>query len=126
MSEELNLHGTTDAAVWAKEFCRLFPDADEGLMISWFANAIMTGVDSVPNAPTWQDIGTAPKDGTKVLLYCAKASKQTKSRQGMQAVDYWHTVKNDGFQGWGKFNKTYFPATHWMPLPKPPQSGEGE
>jgi len=69
----------------------------------------------------WQPIETAPKDGTRVLLYCAKASTQTKWRQGMQAVDYWRTRENAGFEGWGKFNKSHFPATHWMPLPEPPE-----
>jgi len=38
---------TTDAQEWAQEFMRLFGDRrdeiDEGLMISWFANAIETG-----------------------------------------------------------------------------------
>ncbi len=38
-----------DARVWAKEFCRLFPGHDEGLMISWFANAIMAGYDYAVN-----------------------------------------------------------------------------
>lgn len=38
---------TMDAKVWADEFMRLFGDKrheiDEGLMIAWFANAIMRG-----------------------------------------------------------------------------------
>jgi hypothetical protein len=44
---------TTDAHEWARAFCQRFatvsrgseadPDDDEGLMISWFANAIETG-----------------------------------------------------------------------------------
>lgn len=49
------LHATTDARIWAEEFCRLFagraitngPWTDgmvgEGLMVGWFANAIETG-----------------------------------------------------------------------------------
>lgn len=37
------LLSTTNAQEWAAEFCRLNPDMDEGLMISWFANAIETG-----------------------------------------------------------------------------------
>lgn len=40
---------TMDAKVWAEEFMRLFGDKrqeiDEGLMIAWFANAIMRGYD---------------------------------------------------------------------------------
>ena len=58
---EPNLHDTTDARVWAAEFCKMYPsalcqiegkegvtDGDdfEGIMIGWFANAIMAGVDS--------------------------------------------------------------------------------
>lgn len=44
---------TTDAAVWAEEWCRIARDIeasddgrqviDEGWMIGWFANAIETG-----------------------------------------------------------------------------------
>jgi hypothetical protein len=34
-----------DARDWASEFCRLFPGHDEGLMIGWFANALMRGFD---------------------------------------------------------------------------------
>lgn len=49
MSKEINLHETDDAVVWAKEFMRIFgdrrDDIDEGLMISWFANAIMMKED---------------------------------------------------------------------------------
>lgn len=40
---------STDAQLWAKEFMKLFEEKkesiDEGLMISWFANAIMAGHD---------------------------------------------------------------------------------
>lgn len=58
---EVNLHDTTDASAWAKEFCKRWPsalcqiegkegvedgDRFEGIMIGWFANAIMAGVDS--------------------------------------------------------------------------------
>ena len=57
---EINLHGTTDATVWAQEFCKRYASAvcqiegHEGVtqgddfmdtMRGWFANAIMTGVD---------------------------------------------------------------------------------
>ena len=48
MTNEERLRSTTDAAVWAEEFCRVMrayvvPVIDEGLMISWFANAIEMG-----------------------------------------------------------------------------------
>ena len=34
-----------DARDWAQAFCERFPGHDEGLMISWFANALMRGYD---------------------------------------------------------------------------------
>jgi hypothetical protein len=40
----INLHATTDAMVWAREYVRMH-GGDEGLMLSWFANAIETGRD---------------------------------------------------------------------------------
>ena len=58
---EVDLHSTTDATVWADEFCKRWPTAlsqvegREGveseddwreIMVGWFANAIMAGVDS--------------------------------------------------------------------------------
>lgn len=53
MTTEANLHGTTDASVWAREWCRIAREIeiakdgrmviDEDWMISWFANAIMAG-----------------------------------------------------------------------------------
>jgi len=37
-----------DASKWAAAFCQIHPDAnvDEGLMIVWFANAIMHTLDT--------------------------------------------------------------------------------
>ncbi len=44
-----NLNWNMDARDWAAEFMRLFSDRrgeiDEGLMLAWFANAIMCGYD---------------------------------------------------------------------------------
>lgn len=37
---------TMDAAVWAAEYAKRHPGADEGEMIGWFANAIMAGYDT--------------------------------------------------------------------------------
>lgn len=120
MSEELNLHGTIDAKVWAKEFCRLFPDAYEGLMISWFANAIMTGVDSVPRADEWHDISTLPseyEDGRELLVADVDSEVH-------------HVCWDNKFENWWpirghrplEVDEVFF----WMPLYKPPQSMEGE
>lgn len=40
---EILLELGIDAAKWAQEFCLINPDIDEGVMISWFANAIEAG-----------------------------------------------------------------------------------
>lgn len=34
-----------DARDWAAAFCKINPGADEGTMITWFANALMRGYD---------------------------------------------------------------------------------
>lgn len=53
MNLDTKLIGEFDATVWADEFCRRFSVTriadgeamDEGLMLGWFANAIMAGYD---------------------------------------------------------------------------------
>ena len=62
MKDELafKLHSTTDAWVWAQEFCARFNLFTEdgvvqdphGLMVGWFANAIETGRAAGILAPT--------------------------------------------------------------------------
>jgi len=66
----------------------------------------------------WLLIETAPKDGTSVLLGRFAPGKD---RDGLQKVDWWRTsIEKHGFTGFGHFNATYWPATHWMPLPATP------
>ena len=43
--KEHELYETTDATVWAREFCKRWPGIDEHTMLGWFANAIMCGHD---------------------------------------------------------------------------------
>lgn len=54
MEKEINLHDCIDARIWAKEFSKMYPvilkdgegaTSTEELMIGWFANSIMAGVD---------------------------------------------------------------------------------
>lgn len=62
----------------------------------------------------WQLIETAPRDGTEVLCVCMQAADKTMI--GTVKVDSWQ----DRYNGFGKFNDRYWPATHWMPLPPLP------
>lgn len=70
---------------------------------------------------TWQPIETAPKDGTEILLG-RFVDKCQFGHNNTVAVDYWHDVtRKDKFNGFGQFNPTYWPPTHWMPIPAPPE-----
>ena len=77
--KEPNLHDTTDASVWAAEFCKRWTTAlcqiegREGveteenfkeIMLGWFANAIMAGVDSEARKHVGinYDMAEAPRD----------------------------------------------------------------
>jgi hypothetical protein len=79
-------------------------------------------------ADPWQPIETAPKDGTKILVYTV---------HGEIELTFWFTVETDRYDdvGDGLYRKREetvaegwngnFP-THWMPLPTPPRAtGEG-
>lgn len=80
----------------------------------------------------WQPIETAPKDGTRMVLFCERVvsrihtghwfshEKQTDGVTSWRYSGWWL----DGFQH--PFNQPPFEPTHWMPLPDPPQRrGEG-
>jgi hypothetical protein len=60
----------------------------------------------------WQQIETAPKDGTKILAYgCSRHyPSETFTR-----IQWFVSEIND----WGAHGVAIIP-THWMPLPDPP------
>ena len=68
----------------------------------------------------WQDIETAPKDGTEVLICWFNGV------QHYQVERVWW----NGTQ-WGNDYQTFteregWAPSHWMPLPEPPTSGRGK
>lgn len=71
----------------------------------------------------WQNIETAPKDGTPVLVFPATWSGRTASvaiwdddKYAKKPRPYWH--REDGF---GRVTiSRENPPTHWMPLPDAP------
>lgn len=71
----------------------------------------------------WQPIETAPKDRTRLLV--ARFADKPADKNGYMCVDWWRDHKRDdvSYTGFGGFNKHYWPATHWMPLPAPPKAG---
>ena len=73
---------------------------------------IDAGRQSIACTNGWRPIETAPKDGTKVLLW----------NNGGMDIYWWHENKYDDIPNW--ISETgWTPATpnHWQPLPKPPQ-----
>lgn len=64
--------------------------------------------------PRWQDIRTAPKDGTVIFAFDAD-----------RPVGWGLPVKWNNRMSWinGERGKALGP-THWMPLPPPPKDGE--
>ncbi len=44
---DMQIHSNPRADAWAKFYKETFPESDEGLMIGWFANAMMAMHDSL-------------------------------------------------------------------------------
>lgn len=70
----------------------------------------------------WQPIETAPKDGTKILVFTIRGDIE---------LSGWYELKHDVFDEvegglYRKRQETYAKGwngnhpTHWMPLPEPP------
>jgi hypothetical protein len=68
----------------------------------------------------WKPIETAPKDGTRVLLFFDKHNCRG-MRESEVVLGFWHQPGNPlhkrFWTGWGASRVT---ATHWMPLPEAP------
>jgi hypothetical protein len=86
----------------------------------------------------WQDIETAPKDGTEILLFVEKTPQEhifgkAPFRKTFQVVGHWGktTIRKylDGKyqEGWlrdGARSGITGRIIHWMPLPLPPSEQE--
>lgn len=75
-----------------------------------------------PPADSWQPIETAPKDGSRILVYqppnmWRRHPASTGEREEFIQVVYWHQPGNPERNGF--WTPTIRP-THWMPLPDPP------
>lgn len=67
----------------------------------------------------WQDISTAPRDGTRVLLLDDDGETILSGLWGRRFF-----AKNDSDWQWVMFegdSETLCNPTHWMPLPQPPK-----
>lgn len=89
-----------DAAAWAKSFCDHFPDADEGLMIGWFANAMMAMHDHLMQKHEWTEKRTANRDVVGALkdddVYemLVRAAASHAKNKGSTGVKAWCLANN--------------------------------
>lgn len=84
---------------------------------------------------TWQDIGTAPRDGSFILLHVPDAQLETgpvtigmffreelRGEDGRFKPGLWYPAD---WSGWlatdGDNSPSWCNPTHWMPLPEPPK-----
>lgn len=73
-------------------------------------------IEAIDVSSKWFPIESAPKDGTRILVYSTK--NKLESYKSGPHVDRHNKTYAGGF---GKFNSSYYPATHWHPLPPAPK-----
>ena len=106
---------------WASDM-RMFGSADQDLreaadMLERLSTQPQP--DAAVAVEQWQPIETAPKDGAPFVA--GRFTGEGKNHDGLQQVDRWHSKsRGDSYDGLGKFNTQFWPATHWMPLLAPP------
>lgn len=89
-------------------------------------DAALSALDEVMKEVGWQDINTAPKDETVVILLETYPRKNSASAYHVSTARFvenrWYEVNtsaDDGHVGLCDH------ATHWQPLPQPPAESEG-
>lgn len=68
---------------------------------------------------TWRSIKDDPPPKDRCILLICMSPSAPKHRKRFMAVDMWDEQYDGGF---GSFNSQMWPATHWMPLPEPPDA----
>ena len=71
----------------------------------------------------WQSMGSAPKDGTLILLYVPVYNSDPIMGIGFYAEDgYWRVADNPNPKSWYRTNVGVLVCTpdYWMALPEPP------
>lgn len=91
-------------------------------LLSEAVGALAVCAAHLPAAPAWQDISTAPKDGTWVLLHSPDSIHAAFIGRWCDDSDF-----PDG-GAWWPDHDAGFPIdvdpSHWQPLPSPPKQGD--
>lgn len=70
----------------------------------------------------WQPIKTAPKDGSSVLLYGIQEPHELiKCDKPIVFSGYWDLTDDAWVSSGSTWTGPFYEATHWMPLPEPPE-----
>lgn len=69
--------------------------------------------------PPWQPIETAPRDGTRILVY-GKLGFESEPGIGTVRWDSFHKEWNCDPCEASEYEPEACAVTHWMPLPEPP------
>ncbi len=89
-------------------------------MLEW----AMEGPSPAPAA--WQPIATAPKDGTEMDLWCINVRYPSKGNERITNCkwihDDWGWCMIGGTGSFIRIQDRGLEATHWQPLPTPPQA----
>ena len=81
-------------------------------------DAARAEVKRLREAAAWRPIETAPRDGTRVLVYPAWYDAKSNDYRAGEA--YWQRMmRKPGRWATGASSLPYEP-THWLPLPQPP------
>jgi len=112
-----------DAGPWIwKETGQEFAGAElNAAAFAKYRDAYAAGHKAGNQSPTWQPIETAPKDESIILLGYTPHPRLEGSRrvyEGRWNVGQEQFTSTNGFMG-------HADATHWMPLPPPPEAGSG-
>ena len=68
----------------------------------------------------WRDISSAPRDGTRIMVYRPDAKKSPYNEHTVVGTDYW-SDRYSSTPCWSQSRRDEQP-THWMPLPAPPET----
>lgn len=100
---------------------RKYLTLDGAAEIARAAPDLLAEIERLSAGTGWRTMESAPKDGTKIDLWC-----EDRCSKGLRIPNCYWIV--DGMAWAGPFPQLYGPyiATHWRPLPPPPNKGEGE
>lgn len=108
----------------------ILSDSELKAILQEYGEALLAKAYGESLKQQWQDISTAPKDGTQILL--CKRTKDGKPLDIFAQCAAWWSDENGSGQGdWVVYcslvtePRLFFEPTHWMPLPAPPASEGG-